>query len=957
MKKLNGLIPFLTLILGLLVLKLDAQNQNDFTFTQAPSDHQLYPRNGSNQATVTFSGTINWTVPYQFVKLKIFSRNFPGNYSATPITTLNVIPTYINSATRSFYFTYLINGSLTDYMFSFGYTYNNTDVYFKNVTDVVAGDVYVVTGQSNSLALGLSATDDDPYLDHYSRAYGMNYDDAIAYCNYTGFPSQTKAGGWGEANAYSNPYFSNPAQDVYSEHFAGLTGLRFAKSIIQNNQVPVAIIHGGAGGQEISNFLSTAAIPPYYTGLTTYSIYNFLKQKLIDAGVQNKIKAIVWYQGEADALYDAKICNYQNNFQSLYNSWKTDYSSIQRIYMMQVNTILLSSGGTCSSPVPVFPNYNDMHITKMRNVQRLISQLYTDVTLVPTVGGDYNDRPCDQLHYTVNGYARNGILLYKLISKQLYTYSPYTDDQAYTPVLFGITCSGNVINLEFTRNVSFQNSYTHPSSLVTFYLKDHFFNESDQPLALSGISANGKILSLTLAANTPMPSKLTYLPSHEYNTGNTSGSNYLYVGPWITNSDGTIGVSSFYQVPVGPDFTAGLPTCQSSSLTVSLSTPAVPGLNHMYQIWQYDQNTGHFTGQPLASLNAISGTMTLPGPGTYAITHASWGTCQPWQFTEIIYSADNLARFTSTAPVCSGYQTQMTATASTSTPNSSWKIFLSDANATIGNLVQTYNNVNSCLFTNLTPGQYYVIEHKSWGGCATSTHTFTQLVFVPGTVSLNSGIGNVYTYLYSNASINYISVSATAASVTPNSYWDIRPSDAQGTLTAVPIGNPKYGNSAFFTRDYTNTGTDYILYPNQFYLLVHGVWSGCATWTWTGYLVYVPARLGDPAIVTEILSFDPGLITPSFTEAESTFFPLAGSGTALSLFSLFPNPGTGAFTLNTQEEGMKTIIITDITGRVISKRESSEQTIAIDLQNEANGSYFVQVISANGSQVQQLIKE
>jgi hypothetical protein len=922
------------------------QNQNDFTFSQAPTNYQLYPRNSSNQALVVFSGNINWTVPYQYVKLRVYSRVFPANYPGSPIATVSATPAYVNSTTRSFSVSYTITGSLTDYFFQFGYTYNATDTYFKSAQDVVAGDVYIVTGQSNSIAQGLNATDDDQYVHHYSRAYGMYYDDAVQYCNYTGLPDEAIVGGWGPADAYSNTYFSNPQQDIYSNHFAGLTGLKFALSIIQQSNIPVAIIHGGAGGQEIANFLPAATVPSNYTGQTTYNLYNFLEQKTINANVQGNIKAIVWYQGEADALDDIKICDYDNKFQTLYNSWKTDFSSMQRIYMMQINTLLPSNGSTS-----LYPNYNDMHVSKLRNMQRLIANLYSDVSLIPTVGNAAGDRASDEIHYSVAGYVRNGALLYKIISKQLYTGSPYSDNQAYAPALIGITSSGNVINLEYNRNIGFQGSYLHPNG-TTYYLKNHFFDQNDQTVSIASVSANGKILSLTLSANTPMPTKLTYLPSHEYYNGSSGGANLLYAGPWITSTDGLLGVASFYQVAVDPDFTAGNPTCSGTSLVVNVSSPVVAGLSHLYQLWNYDVNTGHFTGSPITSLSSNAGTLVLPAPGTYAITHGTWGACQPWQFTEMIYKADNLARFVSGAAACNGNQTQISCTASSSTPSSSWKSFTADAagNITNSNPVQTFANLNACTFTNLSPGQYYVIEHKSWGGCATSTHTFTQHLLIPSTVVMNSGVSN-FSAVVNTIAPTYITVSASSAVNYSNSYWDIRPSDASGTLTSTAIGASQSGNTCQFARTFTNGPNDYSLYRNQYYLLVHGVWGGCTSWTWSGTLVYVPARYGSPVIIREIDLTDILIVAAtaisSSEETDTTFF---FSGEQANGISVWPNPVSGNdLHITVRETSLVNARFFDMTGRLINDLSLEGNSAILDISLLDPGAYLLQCTDINGT--------
>jgi hypothetical protein len=72
---------------------------------------------------------------------------------------------------------------------------------------------------------------------------------------------------------------------------------------------------------------------------------------------------------------------------------------------------------------------------------------------------------------------------------------------------------------------------------------------------------------------------------------------------------------------------------------------------------------------------------------------------------------------------------------------------------------------------------------------------------------------------------------------------------------------------------------------------------------------------------------------------------------------VFPNPTNGKFIIETGSISDKTIVISDLTGRVVSTLSSSEENVELNLTNVANGIYYAKVSSANTNQVIKIIKE
>ncbi len=71
---------------------------------------------------------------------------------------------------------------------------------------------------------------------------------------------------------------------------------------------------------------------------------------------------------------------------------------------------------------------------------------------------------------------------------------------------------------------------------------------------------------------------------------------------------------------------------------------------------------------------------------------------------------------------------------------------------------------------------------------------------------------------------------------------------------------------------------------------------------------------------------------------------------------LYPNPGKGYYTLETNSDVMKTIEVLDYTGKLIMLTKSSEQNISIDLSNLANGIYYVKVSANDKNEIIKVVK-
>jgi len=144
-------------LLNLIVVQVFGQTFGDFSFSGLPQDYQLYPRNSKNVSDVSIKvkNTNNSTAS---IGLLVY-RN------ATLVKVLKPSPS-ANLTT----FTYSIPAELAEYDFHW-YTYSGRDsTLLVKRSNIVSGDVILVSGQSNAKLGSL----DNVYNKEWLRTYGKN---------------------------------------------------------------------------------------------------------------------------------------------------------------------------------------------------------------------------------------------------------------------------------------------------------------------------------------------------------------------------------------------------------------------------------------------------------------------------------------------------------------------------------------------------------------------------------------------------------------------------------------------------------------------------------------------------------------------------------------------------------------------------------------------------------------
>jgi hypothetical protein len=99
-----------------------------------------------------------------------------------------------------------------------------------------------------------------------------------------------------------------------------------------------------------------------------------------------------------------------------------------------------------------------------------------------------------------------------------------------------------------------------------------------------------------------------------------------------------------------------------------------------------------------------------------------------------------------------------------------------------------------------------------------------------------------------------------------------------------------------------------------------------------------------------------GYLAYSVTAAASMVSVSTNSETATSNTSLYPNPSNGKFTLYSTE-GVNSVKLIDISGRVIAVRPIAASTTTIDFTGVSSGKYMLQITGDQVNEMQPIVIE
>ena len=518
-------------------------------FDRMPKTFQLFPRDRvTDRAGVEVSGRV--TTP-NCAQVALTVTREGAAYT-------NVVEALTYGADGApFAFTVPIVAELAGYDFTVQISSNGTDFVAGVATNVVAGDVLLMNGQSNAEARSFSGSANGN-RSQWIRSYGTRSSAA------TEVTSDTS---WHLAEGDA----------VHGPGAVGQWGLRMGRNLVDTTGVPVAILNNAEGGKPISYFQRNESNPG-----DTANNYGQLLHRTREAGLQNAVRAIFFYQGESD---NGDGTAHENGFLQVYRNWLQDFPSVEKVYVCQLHVGCGTTTWTAD----------------LRNRQRTWPDRFDNIEVMSTTGLPGHDG----CHYSYAGYARLGDDMTRLVLRDLHAVpqpaqaAPPNVECAYLPDATGT----NVVLL--TRNPA--DVLTVPPGSAAEFRIEGFTNA-----VVTAVTATNNTLWLTFDRDIRPGTGLSF-------SGHSGGA------PSITNGLG-LGLLSFHNQPLlaglaVPGVPTGLQAVQISSNRTEITWNAVTNATHY--LLRRD-------GGLLAESYPAAYLDTDPGPHDYQVAAVSPAGTSAW---------------------------------------------------------------------------------------------------------------------------------------------------------------------------------------------------------------------------------------------------------------------------------------------------------------------------------------
>ena len=302
--------------------------------------------------------------------------------------------------------------------------------------NIVAGDVIMVTGQSNAVSWeydGSAEHEVDPFV----RSFGIRHSDPGAHTAYL-------------------PYW-HTARSIYWLGAIGQWPLRMGSTLSKETGIPLAIVNGAHGGKPIGFFQRNDAAP---RDLNTN--YGRMLDRVLTMNAEDHVRAILFYQGESDWHFAQQ---HHDGFVALHEDWRRDFADVERFYVTQVR---LGCGG-----------YVDT-----REVQRQFPALLPRTSVMSTTGLDGHDG----CHFAYkDGYEELGDRYAALLLRDLYGGAAQPDTEAVD--VDTVRLDGDEIRVETQSDAS--------ELIVDPGVHEHFLLFGGTR-SVSGVTVDGATLVLSL---------------------------------------------------------------------------------------------------------------------------------------------------------------------------------------------------------------------------------------------------------------------------------------------------------------------------------------------------------------------------------------------------------------------------------------------------------------------------
>ena len=256
----------------------------------------------------------------------------------------------------------------------------------------------------------------------------------------------------------------------------------------------------------------------------------------------------------------------------------------------------------------------------------------------------------------------------------------------------------------------------------------------------------------------------------------------------------------------------------------------------------------------------------------------------------------------------------------------------------------------------LTTTTYSVIG-TTGEGCVSPLHAISEVkVYQTPTITVNSGTicaGESFTISPAGAATYTIQGGSAIVSPNTSSTYSVIGTNTLGCVSLAAVNSSVTVNPS---PSVSITGPSTLCLGQTATLTI----SGADSYSWSTGSVS-PTLIVTPSLTTVFTSTGTSSSKGCKASAEHTLTinPCTGiqENALTKKASLYPNPHNGTFVIEFPYETEKTIVITDVTGKVILKQTNRDVLTPVNLDQLQSGIYFVTVKSGNDSETLKMIKE
>lgn len=458
-----------------------------FIFSQIPQDFQLYARNDKNLAIIPIEGTIQ-TKGWKSVSISVYRENQLYGYQKVNVQ--------VKTSDDSFSANATIKAEKAEYsIFIYGLRSDKDSTLITKRTNLVAGDFYVIYGDSNGNTQGVVTYYPS---NKYIRTFGRyNHDSQNGY-----LPKDTT---WSQNENYFLPR-------------VGAWGTMLQELIANKYEIPVAIITGGGPGMNIDLLIDRDG-----TGLNPGGVYNTFGYRIKKSGLINNIKGFFVWQGVYELFSKPDPIEYDAKVKKLMGYFKQDFPNVGQYIDFQSALVKFNLNGVAGASI--------------RESQRNLASIFPKVTPYAVEGlPGY-----DGVHYTLAGYASCANEMLAIIEPLFYN-QPLEANNLSPNLLkaFYIDETHQRIKMVFQENQQIVagkdttvkiNGRNTDLSLKKWFFQDGNFSKN---IDIQEISTNSNAMIL-YNPNGYKAKKLSYLPPFH---NDYSEDFQVFVGPYIKNISG-----------------------------------------------------------------------------------------------------------------------------------------------------------------------------------------------------------------------------------------------------------------------------------------------------------------------------------------------------------------------------------------------------------------------------------